>query len=177
MHEGACGFQALLEYLRVALPDLFLLFLCDRPVAQGGAVVGSALEDGQVADLLGDLGDELDCGCAGANDANALAGQVHAFLGPAPGVAPGALEVVEALEVGDVVGRQQTDGSNQELAARLVAVLHRQFPAVGVLVIDAGRDAGVEADVLTEVELVGHVVEVALVLGLPGIQLFPVPFL
>ena len=177
MHEGARGLQALLKYLRVARPDLFLLFLGDGAVAQGSAVVGGALEDGQVADFLGDLGDELDCRGPGADDADALARQVHAFLGPAAGVAPGALEVVEALEVRHVMGRQQADGGDQELASGLVPVLHRQLPAIGLLVVDAGCHAGVEADVAAQVELVGHVVQVALVFGLPRIQLLPVPFL
>ena len=100
------------------------------------------------------------------------------FLGPAPGVEPRPLEVMDALEVRHIVGRQQADGGYQELTPRLVAVLHRQFPGtVGVLVVHAGLHPGVEADVSAQVELVGHVVQVALILGLPGIQLLPVPFL
>ena len=74
VHEGAGGLQALLEYLWVARPDFLLLFRRDLAVAQGSAVVGGALEDGQVADLPGDFRDELHCRGPGADHADALAG-------------------------------------------------------------------------------------------------------
>ena len=154
-----------------------MLLFGDQAVSKGSAIVGGALEDGEVSDLPGDLGDELHCRGAGSDDADPFASQVHALLGPAPGVARGPLEVVDALEVGHVVGRQQADGGDQELTPDAVAVIHRQFPAGGLFIVDAGGHVGVEADVAAQVELVGNVVEVALVLGLSGIQFLPIPFL
>ena len=130
-----------------------------------------------MAHLPGDLGNELHGSGAGSNHSDTLAGQIHPFLGPTSRVAPRALEVVDAFEVRHVVGRQQAHGSNKELPPSPVAILHRQLPASGLLVVYAGDDAGVEADVTAQVELVGYVVQVAFVLGLAGIQFLPIPLL
>ena len=175
VHKGACGLLTLVEYLLVALAYFCLLLLGDGAVAQRGAVVGGTLEDGQVADFLGNFGDELHGGGPGADHTNALARQVHALLGPAPGVNPRTLEVVNALEVRHIVGRKQPDGGDHELPPRLVAVVHGQFPAVGLLVIHAGCHTGIEAYVAAQVELVSDIVKVAFVLGLPRIQFLPMP--
>ncbi len=46
-----------------------------------------------------------------------------------------------------------------------------------VLVVDRRADARIELDILAQIELIGDIVEVALVLRLAGEVLFPVPFL
>ena len=77
---------------------------------RGHAEVGGALEDVQVLRLPGQLRDQLDPGRAGADDADALAGELDPVLGPARGVVPLALELVEALERRAVHRRQASRG-------------------------------------------------------------------
>src|SRR5712692_4599617 len=109
MHKRACGFVTLLEDVRVARLDLALRFGIDGRIAERRTVIGRALEHRQMADVLGDLRDELDTGGPGADDAHPLTGQVHALRRPSTGVTPVAGEAVEALKVGYVVRRHDAD--------------------------------------------------------------------
>src|SRR5581483_8459662 len=76
-----------------------------QPVGRRGTVVrrdrevGGALEDGELAGLAGDERDGLDTRRAGADDRDALAGEVNALMRPSagevdrPGETPGAFDV------------------------------------------------------------------------------------
>src|SRR5882672_3995272 len=123
MYKRARGFATPLEDVRVARLDLTLGFRIDRLITEWCTIIGRALEHRQMADVLGDLRDELDPGGPGADDAHPLAGQSHALCRPSTSVAPGALEAIEALEVRYVVRRQTPNRRDQELAPRPVAIL------------------------------------------------------
>ena len=69
------------------------------PWRAGMRVLRRALEHGEVAGLLGDHRDRLDAARAGADHADALAGEVDALVGPRAGVVRVALE---ASTPGDV---------------------------------------------------------------------------
>ena len=51
------------------------------------------------------------------------------------------------------------------------------FPAAFLFVVYTRRHPRIKADLLPQVELVGHVIEIPFVFRLPRIKLFPVPFL
>src|SRR5205823_4012075 len=145
--------MTLLENVRVARLDLALRFGIDGGIAERRTVIGRALEHRQMADVLGDLCDELDPGGPGADDTHPLAGQVQALRRPATGVTPGTLEAVEALEVGYVVRRQTANCRDHELGPRPVAIRQVDLPAIRALVKDDRGHMGVEPDVAAQIEL------------------------
>ena len=100
---------------------------CHGTVSRGNAVVGGALENGQMPGQPGQYRRGLDAGRAGADLPDALAGEVDALGRPIAGVIPTALEAVEPLEVRHVGRRQTTDRSDQELRHEGLAAagLHR----------------------------------------------------
>ena len=130
-----------------------------------------------MGDLFGDGRNKLDGGGARSHHAYALAGHVDAFPRPVAGVTPLTFEAFQPLEVGQVPRRQDANRGYEELGLRLQAVFSLDLPAAGILVVDGGGNPGVELDVGAQVKLIGHEVEVTLVLGLGGIMLFPVPLL
>ncbi len=69
--------------------------------------------------LSGDLADHLDCGRAGADDADPLAGQFDRLMRPIKGVERAALERVHALQPRQRRYRQQPDRQNDEPAGQL----------------------------------------------------------
>ena len=120
--------------LRVVVLDLPVEVGVHRVVAAGDVVVGRALEDGDVRGLLRDLGDQLHAGGPGADDGDALAGEVHALVRPQPGVEPVAPEAVAARELGQVRRRQAAHGGDEEAGREALAVLGVDQPAPGVVV-------------------------------------------
>ena len=58
-----------------------------------------------------------------------------------------------------------------------MAILYGHFPEIIFFVKDRRHDSGIQAYVPAQVELVGHEIQVALILRLPGIMLLPVPLL
>ena len=127
--------------------------------------------------LLGDDRDRLDRRRAGADHADALAGEVDALVRPAAGVVRRALEAVDAREVRRVRRRQAAGRHDAERAETSVAALGRDRPAPRRLVEGGRGDARVELDVAAQVEAVGDVVEVAQDLGLRRVALGPLPLL
>src|SRR6202048_2034380 len=83
-------------------------------IARWYAVVGGALEHGELFSLLRNFGNGLHRRGAGADHAHALVGEVNASLREAAGVVPLALEFLQALELGHVRGRQRTYGFAEE---------------------------------------------------------------
>ena len=149
----------------------------ERGVAGGDAVIGRALEHGEVFGGGGDDRDRLDAGRAGADLADALAGEVDAVMGPEPGVVGGAGEGVDAGDAGHVGGREAADGGDEEAGVETLAGGGLDDPAVAAAVEAGGGDAGAELDVAAEVEAVDDVFEVAQDFGLGGVALGPLPFL
>jgi hypothetical protein len=119
----------------------------------------------------------LDAGGAGADQPDALAGEVHAVMRPAAGVVPMAGEAIQARQLGHVRRRQAADGGDQEARGETLAGFGRDLPPVGGFIVTGAGDAGAELDVGPQREPVGDVVEVAHDLRLLRIALAPVPFL
>ncbi len=177
MDEAARRAGADREDLVVAGLDVGHLLGPDLGVVQRRAPVGTALEHGEVAHLVGDGADHLHAGGAGADDGHALARQVERLLGPVVGVERLALELVDALVARQRRRRQQTDRGDQEAAvmSRPSSRCRRHIVASSSQWADS--TVAVELHVPAQVELVGDVVQVAQVLGLAGEALLPVPLL
>ncbi len=175
--EAGGGAAALGEDVVVAAADVGHLLVGDQAVVERGGPVGPALEHHQLLGLLGDLGDGLDGGGAGADHGHPLARQIHRLGRPIESVEGRAGEGVHALDPGVGRDRQHPQGGEHEAAGHLRAVGEGEAPQRPVPVERHGRDPAAEPDPLPQVELVGHVVQVAEGLGLGGEALHPVPFL
>ena len=148
-----------------------------RRVVRRDGVVGRALEHGEVRGLLGDDRDRLHGGRAGADDRDALAGEVDALLRPVAGVVAGAREGVEARELRRV-GRGQAARGHDAVGCRHAGAVARSPAPSGPGLVEGRRlHARVELDVAAQVEAVGDVVGVAQDLGLRGVALAPLPLL
>ena len=176
--DAVAGFLAgLAAQLRIIVFPGFLVLRRQVVVARRDRVVRRALEHGQVLCLLRDHRDRLDRGRAGADDADAQAGEVHAFMRPMAGVVGLALEACEPLEVRRACVRQRAGRHDHVLRRVACAVVGGHRPAIGVLVEHGRGDARVELDVGTQVEAVGDVVGVFQDFRLRGKALGPLPLL
>ena len=127
--------------------------------------------------LRRDHRDRLDRRRAGADHADAHAGEVHAFMRPVAGVVGLALEARQSLEVRRARVRQRAGRHDDVLRGVALAVVGGHRPAIGALVEHGRGDAGVELDVGAQVEAVGDVVGVFQDLRLGGEALGPLPLL
>ena len=141
------------------------------------AVLRGPLEDEELLRLLAHLDHDLRSTGARADDAHALAADVHLLLRPASRVVDLALERTLAREVRVVGGREQADALDEELGRVLLARAGRDLPASGLLVEDRLLDAGVELDAPTQVPAISAEVQVGQDLLLPGVALAPLPLL
>ncbi len=96
-------------------------------------------------------------------------------MGPLPGVVPVAFEAVDALEVGQVGGRQAACGHDQIFGVVRVAVAGRHRPPVCFLAELGSLYPGIQLDVTAQIETFGHVVDVVEDLGLGGVAFRPLP--
>src|SRR5262249_8554462 len=110
---------------------------------------------------------------------HSLTGEVDAPFGPRRGDEPSTLKVVETFElVGGVLSRgEAAHGSHEVVGKSAGAAMGLDDPAVQATLEVRGGDAGIELDVPSQVELVGHVVEVTQDLRLPRVSLCPLPLL
>ena len=157
--------------------DLQLQGFVQGAVAGRHRIVGGALEHRQVRRLLGDDGDGLNGGGAGADDAHPLAGEIHLLVRPVPGVEGLPLKTLDALEVRGVGGGQAAGGHDQKAGGNSLPPVRANHPAAGRLVVGGGDDAGVEFDVPAQVEAVGHMIGVLQDFRLRGVALRPAPLL
>src|SRR4051794_13625558 len=161
----------------VILLDLVEERLVDRVVTCRDGVLRGSLEDVEVAGLLGDHRDRLHTARSGADHADALAGEVHASVGPGTGVVGVALERIAAWDVRDLPGGQAADRGDEELRRDAVALVGFDFPPAGRLVEVSGGHPGLELSVAAEVESIGDVVEVTEDLRLLWVLAAPLPLL
>ena len=169
---------AALAHLAVAGLDLGLLLVGERLVLRRPGEGGGALEHGEVAGDLGQLGDGLHARRAVADDADAPALELDALLGPqAASARPSPAKVSMPGQSGRCGADSPPVAITQKRDAQLLPGLGVDDPGVGGLVEGHGGDAGPEADVAAQVVAVGDVVEVALDLGLGGEVLGPLPLL
>ena len=163
--------------LRVGRLPLALGLRGHLRVATRRTVVGSALEDGEMADFRGDFGDELHCGRTGSNHRDALPRKVDVFLWPAGGMKRFPRKALYALKRWGIASRQEADGRDEKLRLGAPAACQLDLPALCFLVVDRRLDSRIELDVFAQVEFVRHIVEIFFVLRLAGIMLLPIPLL
>ena len=147
----------------------------ERAIAGRHAVVRRTLENGQMRGSFGDHRRRLDAGRAGADQPNALAAEIDAFVRPLPGVDPASLEGVEAGNVRDIGRRQAADRGDQELRREYVARLSGHAPDIRQRIVMGGGHAGIEADVALQVEALSNVVEISQDFRRAGIAFRPFP--
>ena len=173
--ESARRAGACCKYLVIARTDVGHLLVRNRTVVERRAPVRPALEHGEVADLVGDLTDDLDGGGAGADDGDLLAREIDRLVGPIKGMERAALEGIHAFEARRRRRREQADREHDEAAGQFAAVVELQTPQMLRLVEPGRLDLAVELHVFAQVELVRDVIEIAQVLRLPREALLPVP--
>src|SRR5581483_10968810 len=166
-------FADLVVVLAHVLQELF----GERRVARGHAVLGVPLEYGQVGGGRGDDRSRLDACRPGADLADALTAEVDAVGRPLAGVVPTPGEALEPGNPGDVGGGEAAYGGDEIAHAKALSRFGDHVPPVRRFVVVRGSDAGVEADVATEIELLRHVIQIPEDLGRLGIALGPPPFL
>src|SRR5690348_9647815 len=171
------GFANSLVNFRVGGLEPALRLRVDQPIPQRRTVIRRALENREMGDLLRDYRYELDGGGARPDYSDALAGEVRLFLRPFAGVIRDALEALNPFKRGRVISGQDADRRDEKLCARTLAIVDLDFPAMRLFVVDRRGDPGIELDVRAQIELVGDIIEVALVLRLTGEMLLPIPFL
>src|SRR5262245_39561887 len=144
-------------------------------VEGGPAVLGRALQHGQMLRGLGNPRYRLDPGRACSDQAGSFAPEIDAFVWPLAGVQPATGETFKPWDVGDVGGGKAADGGDEILRQQASAVFGGEAPAVRAFVVIGADDARVEEDVAPEIEAVGNVVEVSPDLRVRGIALAPAP--
>ena len=161
----------------VARLPFALRLVAEWAVAAGDAEVGRALEHREVQRLLRHRRHGLDARRAGADHADAPAGEGDRLMRPLAGVEPAALERRQALQVGQQRRRQPAAGHHQVARDDRLATLGGERPAVGLLVEDGAQNLAVEADVAAQVEAVGHMLQVAQDFTGRSVALAPAPLL
>ncbi len=153
------------------------LLVGDRTVAGRHRVVGRPLEHRELIGLRRDVRDRLDRRRAGADDRDALAGEVDALVRPLARQVGLAGESLRAGDVGVLRHRERAGRHHVVTGSDLVAGGGVDVPTRCVLVPDGAVDGGLEPDVTAQVVAVGDVVEVAQDLGLGRVLLRPLPLL
>ena len=153
---------------------LFELF-SQRRIARWNAVVGGPLKNRQVGGCFGHHRNGLNASRSGANHAHPLAHEVNAFMRPLPGVIPLALEGIKAFDLRHIGGRHVADRGDQVLGLIDVTRISRGTPHVELIDITCRGHQGVEANVRSQVELVGDMIHVTPNLGMAGKALSPLP--
>ena len=110
-------------------------------VVLGQHPVRGALEQVELADLLGDLGHELHRAGGAADHADPLAGEAVVVV-PAGGVERGALERVEAVDLGVRQVAEHADGADDDVGDELVAGVGEDPPHQALLVPEHAADRG-----------------------------------
>ena len=121
--------------------------------------------------------DELDTGRPGTDDADPLAGQVDHTVGPPAGVQRRTREAVHPGDRGFQRHREDSGGRDDERRGHHGTRFGVHGPLGRLFAVGHGHDGGVEVDLASQVEPVGHEVEIGLDLGLGGHGLRPHPLL
>jgi hypothetical protein len=107
--------------------------------------VGRALEDGELGNVGGDLLNRLDARGTSTDDTDTLALDIDALLRPDGRVGANALELVEALERGNVALGGKAGAEDEVLGLVDVTTLGVDVPDARGVVPLGGLDVGVEA--------------------------------
>ena len=128
--------------------------------------------------LFGDDRDRLDGRRTGADNSDALSGEIHALMRPIAGVVGLALEAVQAREVrhpcgGQAAGRHHAVTARDDRSPRSVRTVQRCSVSSKRRSVTRVSNC----DVAAQVEPVGDVVGIAQDFGLSGEQFAPLPVL
>jgi len=149
-----------------------ILLLCS-----GAHQFGVRLENGEVADGLGDGLDGLHAGKRRSRSPPPVGREVDRLMRPSSGVKGLALNV----STPSIRGRVGVESGPMAVIRKRVRKRCRaasaMFSAARILVKDGSSDLAAELDVAAQVELVGDEIEVAQRFRLAGEMLGPVPFL
>ena len=160
---------------RPVLPPRGLDLGVHRAVVRRHDVVRRPLEHRQLAGLRREQRDRLHGAGSGADQPDALSGEVDALVRPVPGVERRAREGLEARERRGVRRRQRADRGDHVGRRDRLAGVGRDGPDSTHLVEGGGVHAGPEGDVLREVEALRDVLQVRADLVRLGVALAPLP--
>src|SRR5262245_17448056 len=161
---------------RIAGAYLTHLLFGNPAVVLRDAAVRVTLKDSQSVCGLCDLLDGLHGGCAGADDPDALAGEIDPFLRPVVRMAGLAFERGDTRYVARHGRRREDADCRDQKPCRIAAaILQHDLPASCGLTIASSGYARVELNVPAQVEYVGDRIEIPLGLGLGREMLAPVP--
>src|SRR6185312_8546146 len=163
------------EDLVVLALDPGLVLREEPAVSSGKAEVRRPLEDGELLGLGCDRGRGLDATRARADEPDALPREVDAVARPGRGEVDVAVEAIETRYVGHARGREASDRGDEKARREHVVVLGADLPAIRRVVERRRGHAAGELDVASEIEAIGHVVEVLLDLGLFRVPTRPLP--
>ena len=114
-----------------------------------------ALEHREMRRLLGDQRDRLDPGRSGADDRDALAGELDLVMRPAAGEIDLALEVFDAIDLRRLRRGETAGGHDVVPAGYRLPIVGGEPPAFRGLIPGCRRDPGVKADVAPQIIAVG----------------------
>src|SRR4029077_18468286 len=158
--EPGEGLGALEEALGKSLLHPPVGLVVELPLPHWQRQVRRALEHRELRDVLVNLLDNLHPARPGADDADALALEVHTFLRPQGGMVADATEVLQPRDRRNIGYRGEPRPEHEELRPRHAAVAGLYDPLVAIRVKLRPRDAGVEPDVTAETELLVDVAEI-----------------
>ena len=98
MDKPAGGAAAKIENLVITGPDIRHFPIRNGAVVKRCAPVRAALEDVELIDFLGNHRNDLDGGCASANDADLFPLEIYAFMRPVIGMKGRAFEIIHTLQ-------------------------------------------------------------------------------
>src|SRR6266852_1606149 len=173
--EPGEGLGALEEALGKSLLHPPVGLVVELPLPHWQRQVRRALEHRELGDVLVNLLDDLHPARPGADDADALALEVHAFLRPQAGMVADAAEVLQPPDRRNIWFRGEPRAEHEELRPRHAAVAGLHDPLVAIRVELCTRDAGVEPDVAAQTELLVDVAEIGAKLLPRRIELAEVP--
>ena len=142
-----------------------------RTVAQRHSERRCALKYGQMRGLSGNLGNDLDAGRARADDADALTGEIRAFLWPSSGQIGFPRETVEPFKFGHMRFRDQARGKDAKLRLENLSPTRMDSPDPSCFVKVGGLNASGELNVVTQVKTFSNMLGVSQQFWLGGIAL------
>ena len=157
--------------------DRRVFLVADVRVAGRNTVVGGALENVQPVRLFGYDRRHLRPRRPGADDANALTGEIDALARIHRAVLDLAFESLFARDVRLLGFGELADRHDQELRTQGFTPAGFDVPAGVILVVVSRLEAGAEADVPVQIELFRDVTDVVENFALLGIALGPAPLL
>src|ERR1700712_3044433 len=146
-------------------------------IARGDGEIRLPLENGQMRGLFGDHRNRLDGRGARADDPHPQTSEADRLMRPAAGVIALAGVVRQALEFGDLRGRDAATGHHKMPGADLLSRTGFDSPQSQTLVVMRGAHFGLKIDVRSQAKAVRNMIGIGAYVGMTGELLRPIPFL